>query len=138
MDYDNLFLKWTETIYPMEKYKIVSLQTTNDPFIISFNILYMSINPYWQISRKFPRPFYWKTHPSKNLYWVPIQLKKTGHELDRFTEKLIQTKFHISYMVSVKKIDWMSFPVQRPVWRPGKWKFKKIFWMSFPWFANKG
>ena len=24
------------------------------------------LNPYWQISGKFLRPFYWKTHPSKN------------------------------------------------------------------------
>ena len=40
-------------------------------------------------------------------------------------------------MVSVKKFEWMSFPVKRPVWRPGKWKFQKNFWMSFPWFANK-
>ena len=24
------------------------------------------INPYWQISGTFLRPFYWKTHPSKN------------------------------------------------------------------------
>ena len=40
----------------------------------------------------------------------------TGH----FTGKLIQTKCYISYMVSVKKFEWMSFPVKRPVWRPGK------------------
>ena len=25
----------------------------------------LSVNPYWQISGKFLRPFYWKTHPSK-------------------------------------------------------------------------
>jgi len=25
-----------------------------------------SVNPYWQISGTFLRPFYWKTHPSKN------------------------------------------------------------------------
>ena len=24
------------------------------------------LNPYWQISGTFLRPFYWKTHPSKN------------------------------------------------------------------------
>ena len=24
------------------------------------------LNPYWQISGKFLRQFYWKTHPSKN------------------------------------------------------------------------
>ena len=29
-------------------------------------------------------------------------------------------------MVSVKKSEWMSFPVKRPVWRPGKWKFRKF------------
>ena len=37
---------------------------------------------------KFLRPFYWKTHPSKNH---TIQFKKTGRELDRFTGKLIQS-----------------------------------------------
>ena len=57
------------------------------------------------------RPFYWKTHPAQML--------------------------HIIYGFS-QKDEWMSFPVKRPVWRPGKWKFQKHFWMSFPWFADKG
>ena len=49
----------------------------------------LSINPYWQISGIFPRPFYWKTHPSKNHEYSVF--KKSGRHLDRFTEKLIQS-----------------------------------------------
>ena len=86
--------------------------------------------------------------------------KFLGNFWDRFTGKLIQPSigefwgvtqavlvensswpnvtYHIWYMVSVKKCEWMSFPVKRSVWRPGRWKFQKNFWMSFPWFANKG
>ena len=52
------------------------------------------INPYWQISGKFLRPFYWKTHRSKNheyLQYHSVFFKKTGRELGRFTGKLIQS-----------------------------------------------
>ena len=41
--------------------------------------------------------------------------EKTGRELDRFTGRLIQSKCYRSYMVSVKKFEWMSFPVKRSV-----------------------
>ena len=63
---------------------------------------------------KFLRPFYWKTHPSKNHEFF----LKPGRELERFTGKLIQTKCYISYMVSVKTFEWMSFPVKRSVRHP--------------------
>jgi len=43
---------------------------------------------------------------------------KPGRELDRFAGKLIQTKCYISYMVSVKKFEWMSFPVKWSAWSP--------------------
>ena len=33
------------------------------------------VNPYWQISGKFLRLFYWKTHPSKN-HWYLFSLFK--------------------------------------------------------------
>ena len=36
-----------------------------------------------------------------------------------FTGKLIQTKCYLSYMFSVKKFEWMSFPVRRSSSRPG-------------------
>ena len=50
-----------------------------DKFSIVWNIvihnekwppLLGSLNPYWQISGKFLRPFYWKTHPSKNYEYL--------------------------------------------------------------------
>ena len=100
------------------------------------------------------RPFYWKTHP---IFFCEISI--LGRHTGRFSGKIIQAKRYVSYMVSVKKIEWMSFPVKRPVWRPRieiseknwmsfpvkrpvwrprKRKFQKNFWMSFPGFANKG
>ena len=33
-------------------------------------ILITFINPYWQISGKFLRPFYWKTHPDQMLHII--------------------------------------------------------------------
>ena len=33
-------------------------------------------NPYWQISGASHRPFYWKTHPSKNPEYLFSFLKK--------------------------------------------------------------
>ena len=41
--------------------------------------------------------------------------KFLGRHTARFTGKPIQTKCYISYMISVKKFEWMSFPVKRPV-----------------------
>ena len=77
--------------------------------LISFNIIFLTYAPFWTT---FPEiRFYWKTHPDQML--------------------------HIKYG-SIQKFEWMSFPVKRPMWRPGKWKFGKNFWMSCPWFANKG
>ena len=37
-------------------------------YVLSLNIYFkrLTVNPYWQISGKFLRQFYWKTHPSKN------------------------------------------------------------------------
>ena len=66
---------------------------------------YRFIDP---ISGRLLRPFYWKTHPIVN--WRIL-----GRHTCRFTGKLIHTKCYISYMVSVKKIEWMSFPVKRSV-----------------------
>ena len=48
------------------------------------------LNPYWQISCKFLRPFNKKTHPSKIMSNQFFE-KKTGRELERFTGKLIQS-----------------------------------------------
>ena len=42
------------------------------------------------------------------------------------------------FMISVKKFEWMSFPVKWSDSWPEKWKFQKHFWISFPWFDNKG
>ena len=65
-----------------------SILRPNPEFSYSGSILGISdffiFNPYWQISWKFLRPFYWKTHPLKNQF--------SGRELDRFSGKLIQTK----------------------------------------------
>ena len=58
------------------------------------------LNPYWQISGTFLRPFYWKTHPSKN-YEHLFSFLNSGRELDQFTGKFIQSS------------KWMSFPVKR-------------------------
>ena len=79
----------------------------------------------------------------KNHEYLSVFFLILERHTDRFSGKLIQSKCYISYIsqkipvkkysqVSVKKIKWMSFPVKRPVWRPGKWKFQKYFWMSFP------
>ena len=38
----------------------------NPIFGFCFRDLPIWVNPYWQISGSFLRPFYWKTHPSKN------------------------------------------------------------------------
>ena len=79
--------------------------------------------PYWQISGKFLRPFYWKTHPDQMLHIIYGLSQK--NRMDEPQNWNFQK-------------NWISFPVKRPVWRPGKLKFQKNFWMSFPWFANKG
>ena len=46
-----------------EKFKICE---TYPPLLIGMVHLKLCFNPYWQISGTFLRPFYWKTHPSKN------------------------------------------------------------------------
>ena len=58
--------------------------------------------------------------------------------IDVFDLSNIWKDYHYLSSLKWSKIEWMSFPVKRPVWRPGKWKFQKNFWMSCPWFANKG
>ena len=64
------------------------------------------------------RPFYWKTHPIVN--WRIL-----GRHTGRFSGKLIQTKCYISY-VSVKRFEWMSLPVKRPVWKNSGWVFHDL------------
>ena len=101
------------------------------------------------------RLFYWKTHPisfSKFQFWGVTQavllenssiknheylfsfFSILGRHTGRFTGKLIQTKFYISHMVSVKKIEWMSFPVKRCLWRPRiektEWVRKLMIWQT--------
>jgi len=110
----------------------------------------VELNPYCQISGKWARPYYWKTHPIVN--WRIL-----GRDTGRITGKIIQTKCYISYMVSIKKFEWMSFPVVGSGSRPDFWKklnryswffiawvfqvnglAHQKFWMSFPWFDDKG
>ena len=115
---------------------------------------FIKLNPYWQIFGKFLRPFYWKTHPSKNQEYL-FSFFKPGRELDHLLEnssnrrsensgasqRPFYWKNHPDQMLHIKSGSnkkWMSFPVKRSVWRPGKRKFQKNFWMSFPWFAYKG
>ena len=47
--------------------KVSGIFLCQRPFIgNSFRDLLILVNPYWQISGTFLRPFYWKIHPSKN------------------------------------------------------------------------
>ena len=73
-------------------------------------------------------PFYWKTHPNVNWRFL-------GRHTGRFTGKFIQTKCHISYMLSVKKIRMDEFSSKTACVTTQK---MKNIWMTFPWFANKG
>ena len=94
------------------------------------------------------------SHAEPIVSWLVLTLirKFLGNFWDRFTGKLIQSSIrefqgvwqavlledssrpnvicHISLMVSVKKFEWMSFPVKRPVWRvtddPENENFRKI------------
>ena len=65
-------------------------------------------------------PFVWAESHLNILKWIRLTLigKFLGKFWGRFTGKLIQTKSYISYMVSVKKFEWMSFPVKRSVHPP--------------------
>ena len=46
-----------------------------NPTELIFSALIQAFNSYWEISGKFLRPFYWKTHPSKNHEYPYIFLK---------------------------------------------------------------
>ena len=48
-------------------------------------------NPYWQISGKFLRSFYWKTHPSKKYEYLFIFFLKPGRDAPEL--KFISGKF---------------------------------------------
>ena len=96
-------------------------------------------NPFWQImensSRILSEIFIFQVvtqaslleNSSKRKHFVENNISRIlGCHPDRFSGKLIQTKCYISYMVSVKKIEWMSFPVKRPGWHPENENFRQI------------
>ena len=78
----------------------------------------VTVNPYWQISGKFLRPFYWKTHPSKNQEFSD----QMSHIIYGFSQKIRMDEFS-SKTACVRPQnsqidDWMSFPVKRSSSRP--------------------
>ena len=90
------------------------------------------INPHWQISGTSLRPFYWKTHPLKNVffnsvvshrpfYWItnPIVIWRIlGRHTSRFTGKLIQKKafsrkeYFTNFVGSHRPFYWKTHPDQ--------------------------
>ena len=63
---------------------------TGDPQVSPSDLSKLSsFNPYWQISGKFLRPFYWKTHLLKIMSTIQF-FSILGRHTDRFTGKLIQ------------------------------------------------
>ena len=91
------------------------------------SVRYACLNPYWQISGIFLRPFYWKTHPDQILHIIYGFSQKI--RMDEFSNKTACETTQNS-----PNDDWMSFPVKRSSSRPG---FKKLvlmifWWMSFP------
>ena len=82
---------------------------------LSMSLNQIFVNPYWQITGTFLRPFYWKSFPGKLIqssigeFWIThpkegISSKIIFHEFwghtDRFTGKLIQSVFwNKSYMI---------------------------------------
>ena len=87
------------------------------------------LNPYWQNSRKFLRPFYWKTRPSKNYEYLFNFLKnrKTGsisfhHKIIKRVKFQIMSGFHLRmFCTSIK-------PKQHPVCKQTCFRKPFVVW----------
>ena len=140
----NHVLEWENVTTPNSSYVYFKFNPFSSNCVFLFDF----------IGSVFSRIMNFPSHAEPIVSWLVLTLigKFLGNFWDRFTGKLIQSSIrefqgvwqavlledssrpnvicHISLMVSVKKFEWMSFPVKRPVWRvtddPENENFRKI------------
>ena len=82
------------------------------------------LNPYWQISGKWVRSYYWKTHPLKNHEYLFSFFEKLGREPDRITGKLIQKWMNFP---AIRSSSWTDVLLNRYSWNLHGWVFQLIY-----------